>query len=272
MKCPNCGGQQSPSIKENFFKCNHCGTISANKLFLNNLMCANFGESVNEFEILNAHEDYLTLKDVSYNKIKNNPQSWLAYFYYAIAEYWLGKNDFKHLNNVLNHLNKAFQLSNNQIVLDYKLALINSAISLASCNKPYGEELTHSLSVFEFAENEVFDVDKEILVQKIKYCNLAIEKLISSIDSEIVNKKNNFDITYINLKNIFRLAKYTSSVNHYEKFYLFAKFHLAKNKNKTYFKEIESDINFTSKLLSDKNSSVLGKNMMFNFFGKLIIK
>lgn len=272
MKCQNCSGDLQISVTENFLKCNHCGTYSVNNLLLNDRMNKNFGDEVNEFEILNLHEDYKTLKDISYDRIRANPKNWLAYFYYAISEYWLGKNDFKHIETVFSHFDKSFQLSNNEIVIENKDAFANCAVSLATNNKQYGEELSQSLDLFDFINNKGFELTKDIKEQQVKFCHNAIEQIISNIDKELIIKKMNFDITYINLKNLFRLSKFTKSLNHFEKFYLVSRFHLLKHRTKSYYKEIESNINEASIFLKSNNSNILNKSISFNFFGKLIIK
>lgn len=271
MKCISCGASMTPGGLGSYIKCNYCNTFTPNKIFLSNLTKSNLEMKQNEFEVLYEHEDYITLKDVTYSKIRKEPSNWIAYLYLAVAEYWLGKNDFKHLATVLNHLDKALQLSNNSIVVEYKQSLLNTAVSLASHNKIYGEELTYSLIVFDYIDQNNIEIDEEINLQRISYCNNAVSRLVTNIDQELLNKKNNFDITYINLKNLYRLAHYLNDLKIFEKFYLVAKFHLSKNKTKTYYQEINEHITKASEILRSKNSDVYNKNITFNFFGNLKI-
>lgn len=270
MKCKNCGSALNVVQIEPILRCDYCGTYSPNSLGFQLTSAQN--ESYGDYEILELNEDFIKLKEKSNDELKKDARNWIAYLYNGISEFWLGTNDFKHLRTALSNFDKAYQISNDDRIILKKSAFIFSAVSLASSNKIYGEDLTNAINVFEFAKSQNITLPSAIAIQQKEFCTRALDKLLQSAEQELNLKKKDFDITYINLQNIFKLSNFSGSISGLERFYLYTKLHLQKHKTKSYIPELSTMLTFAEQELTKKGSNIIGKSISFNLFGKLKIE
>lgn len=273
MKCISCGANQTPNDNSGQIKCDYCGSYSPNEsfLFLKLKQKEPQDTSIN-FEELSEHENYSVLREKCLKSISESPNYWNAYIYLAISEFWLGTNDFKHIEIVFKNFRKSYNISKNENILEYINTYAESTISLASHNKHFGEELTNSLNTFRYIDSLNIQLSEDVKEQRIEYCKSAINRFVENIDNGLKIKKDKFDITYNILRDFYYSLAYMTELKYYEKFYLIAKFHLTKNKSKSYVTELNGFINNIQDVLKQDSSTIKGKNITFNMFGKLKIK
>jgi len=277
ISCINCGANLNVDTLSKYIKCDYCKTFNSNFSAFDKVDSLLVKTDKNEdvYKNLNLSfklKDYSDVKKISNNILNENPNSWIALTYLSIAEFWLGYDDFKHLENLYGLIEKAKLLSNNnELVVDAANKIANDIIVFGTKNRFYGDEIKNALFAFKIARKmSTLDPESEeclkiYLLKAFEYQKNQLEKLLAK------NKKD-YDPPYISLTNIFEFGSFYNNKEILEYFYLHAKIHLEKGKSKSYYNELLNKLKNVEDILKSLNSEVIGKNISFSFFGEISIK
>lgn len=265
MNCIKCSADLHINTHDLYVRCECCGTIIGNYTSFENIefvLDKSSGRDVRIVESLLLSfkiRDYEDVLKSSQQILHNYPDSWLALTYQAVALFWLGYDNFTHLNDVLKLLNKAKILSNNnEFVLQAIELIANDLVVIASKNEIYGEDLENSLYAF-FIVSSLTSVKAESKQIMLDYCQKAFMRYQNNFENLIKRDKKNYDPPITGLNNIYSMACLLDSQEMYEYFYLHGKFHLSNNKSKSYYSDLQNKIYQTEKVLNEKKSPVVGK-------------
>jgi len=281
MECVNCGGSLDFDNNSKYIKCKYCRTLNSNfqplgsldefKVMLNDI-------GIDENELVNTinlfdDKDYDGLLSYTDRILRDKPTAWFPLIYRSVSLFWLGYDNFNHIDSIFTTINKSIERSKrNELAIDIKDKLVNDIIVLACKNEHYGEDLRISLDVMLKTINEGDIIQQETIDKMNEYCTEAYNKILSHFENIILRDKKEFDPPYLALKNLYKISKITKQITYGEKFYLYSKFHLTKNKNKSYANELNEYITEVTNFLNSQESQVVGKNLTFDFFGKIKIK
>lgn len=265
MNCINCGADLNINTHDEYVRCEYCETIIGNYTPFENIEFVIDKSSDRDARIVESLllsfkiRDYEDVLKSSRQILHNYPNSWLALTYQAIALFWLGYDNFTHLDDVLKSLNKARVLSNNDdFVLQAINVIANDLVIVASKNEIYGEDLENSLYAF-FIVSSLTSVKAESKQIMLNYCQKAFMRYQNNSENLIKRDKKGYDPPITGLNNIYSMACLLDSQEMYEYFYLHGKFHLSKNKSKSYYSALQDKIIQTERILNEKKSSVVGK-------------
>lgn len=276
-KCLNCGASLDISTVEDYVKCNYCQSVLANYRSFKNLQALSLSSSdsseIETMAKLLEINDYEALLQSAEAQLNKQPLSYVAMTYKAIALFWLGYDNFSHLQIIFDILAKAVQVSeNNEIVVRAREALCNDIIVLAAKNEIYGDDLVVSLRAFEIATqlSKLKARSEEVLKD---YCNKAYHRYKSNLEELILKQKKDYDPPAQAIINLTQMAKYFSGEKECIEFiYLHGKHHLQKNQSKSYYASVKALVDQLGASLTALKSDVVGKSLTFNFLGKLVVK
>jgi len=270
MNCINCGADLDINIHDEYIRCEYCKTLVGNYAPFEKIEFVLDKSSDRDARIVESLllsfriRDYEDILKSSQQMLNNYPDSWLALTYQAIALFWLGYDNFTHLDEVLKLLNKANILSNNnQFVLQAIDIIANDLVVIAAKNEIYGDDLENSLYAF-FIMSSLTSVKADSKKIMLDYCQKAFLRYQNNFENLIKRDKNNYDPPITGLNNIYSMAYLLDNQDMYEYFYLHGKFHLSKNKSKSYYSDLQNKINRTEIVLNDKESPIVGKIINLN--------
>ena len=261
LKCLSCAAVLQPDDSKKYLECEYCGTHNANfsKFEVLDLKVVDDGsEDLSDLEKLAVHlkhRHYDILKEDATLFLKTHPYSWIAMVYKAIGEFWTGHNDFSHLDDVMELLNKAMSISKkNEFVINaFDRVANNCLIICAKHKKPYGNDLKQSLIIFNYFYSDSIDETNKALV--LDYCSKAYKKYKKDLGelSASSDKKMGYDPPYNAVDNLYYLAKISDSTEIQQFFYIQASHHIARNQSKSYIKELEKKFNKIKSALISKD-------------------
>ncbi len=277
ITCINCGANLNVDTLSKYVKCDYCKTFNSNFSAFDKVesLMIKTDKNVDVYKNLYLSfklKDYPNVKKISNNILNENPNSWIALTYLSIAEFWLGYDDFKHLENLYDLIEKAKLLSdNNELVVDAANKIANNIVVLGTKNCIYGNEIKNALFAFKIARKmSILDPESEECLKK--YLLKAFEYLKNQLNNLLEKNKKDYDPPYISLMNIFEFGSFYNNKEVLEYFYLHAKIHLEKGKSKSYYNELLNKLKKVEAILKSLNSDVIGKNISFSFFGKISIE
>ncbi len=277
ISCVNCGASLNSDTSAKYIKCEYCKSLNSNFSAFNNiealLTASDTGDDVyKDLQLSYKLQDYPSVKGICEKLLGKTPNSWIALTYLSIAEFWLGYDDFDHLDRIHKYLEKAKLISNNnELPVDAANKIANNIIVLGAKNKTYGDDLKNAISAFKIA-HKLSSIDAESEECLLKYVNQAFDYQKNNLDSLITKNKKDYDPPYISLMNVYELMCLSNRKDISEYFYLHSKIHLSKGQTKSYFNDLLKKTKDTESKLRTMGSDVVGKSLSFNFMGKLIIK
>jgi|JI10StandDraft_1071094.scaffolds.fasta_scaffold76881_2 hypothetical protein len=276
-KCLNCGANLDISTPEDYIKCSYCGSVLANygsfKNLQQRLADSSSPDDLSQMAQLLLVKDYEGLQQLAEKVLKSNPLSVVAMVYRAIAFFWLGYDNFSHLDEILTILNKAQTLSdNNEIVVRAREAICNDIVVLAAKNEIYGDDLVVSLRALKIA-SQMSALKKESQEALKSYCTKAFERYKANLEELVLKQKKDYDPPSQSIMNLLDMVDYfETDQGKLEFIYLHSEYHLSKNKSKSYHEKLSMKLGSVAKLLEKMRSDVKDKRLTFNFLGKLTVK
>ena len=188
MNCRNCGANLDLNTSNKYITCNYCSTANSNYSPFEDVDSLIVVSKNKDLDILKnvvlsfKLKEYEEVIDLADNILRENPSSWVAMTYKALSLFWLGSDNFSHLNDVSTLLEKAKILSdNNEFVIDAVQAIANDAVVLACKNELYGDDLINSLDAFSFCKG-LISLKVDSIEKMNDYCNRSFEKIKSSLE------------------------------------------------------------------------------------------
>lgn len=277
MRCPNCGSNVKVDHDEQrYIDCSYCESSIGNfsPFEKAKTLIANIDKKDGDFDRVTSHfenQEYELLDELVSEILKKQPNNWVAMTYRAISLFWLGYDNFTHLNDVFKILEKAEKLSDkNELVVKTRDLLSNDIFLVACKNEKYGDDLKNTLFAFEQALLLGQPVKKN-MDKMLAYCQAVASSTLTQVDRLIKRDKRDFNPPYSAVNTIFKLAKLTKKTELYEKFYLYGNLHKEKNKNKSYLPELKKNIDNATEFLEKEKSNILGKSITFGLIGKIKI-
>jgi len=277
VNCLNCGAPISYSTTSKYIKCEYCKSLNSNFSSLDKIdeliKDTDFqNDYIKEIQINHQLKDYSALKNVCEKILLESPNSWVALTYNAVSCFWLGYDDFIHLETVKRYLLKAKILSNNnELVVDTTNKIANDIILLGCKNSCKGDEFKKAIQAFNVSL-EISQLDDETKNTLNKYLQSAFDYQKEKLSDLLQKNKVDYDPPYVSIQNLFEICRLSNVKEHYEFYYLHLKIHLSKNKTKSYYTELFNTFQNIEKYLYEQKSDVVGKNITFNLFGKITVK
>lgn len=277
INCLNCDAPITIISNSKYIKCEYCKSLNSNFSSLDNiddlLKETDSSENpINDILINYKLKDYNSLRKICQTILNNNPDSWVALIYNAVADFWLGYDDFSHLDAVKKSILKAKLLSKeNELVIDTANKIANNIVLLGAKNDEYGEDFQNAIRAFYIAfDISLFDDDTKTTLYNYLHKSFIYQK--NKLNDLLNKSKSDYDPPYISLQNLYEICKLTNTKEYYEYYYLHSKIHIKKCKSKSYYDDFMNNVKNIEKQLIEMKSDVVGKCITFNFLGKIIIK
>lgn len=279
VKCTNCGANIDNAGTDRFIKCEYCGSSFGNFTpfgefdIVASRVEHNDSDTLKLLALSFKMKDYDDVLKLSDRLLEKNLCDWIALTYKGIALFWLGYDNFFHLDDILKLLSKAKTLSNNnEFVLNAIDNIANDTIIFAAKNEIVGKDLENSLRAINTSK-QLTKLRDESVTCMTNYCTRAFDQYKMNFEHLIKRDKKNFDPPITALRNIYEIAILTNDQTILESFYLYATFHLSKNGTKSYFNDLSDKLATVENILKGMHSQILGKKIQFtNFLEKMIIK
>jgi hypothetical protein len=243
LNCLNCGAPLENDYSSKYIKCKYCKTINSNFTPIERIddLLKDTNEPTDLIKSLQMSyklKDYETMKTICMEILNKNHNSWVAFTYLAVSEFWLGYDDYRHIDKVKEIILKAKILSNeNELVIDIADKIANNIILLASKNEVYGEEFQDAIYAINIAR-EISSLDTETIETLNKYLEESFIYQYNNLNSMLIRDKIDYDPPYISLQNIYELCLISNKLEFLEFFYLHAKVHLSNGKTKSYYNDL----------------------------------
>lgn len=284
MKCINCGADLKIDSNEKFINCEYCGSTIANfalfektnivleKSGINDLKVNTGVQSIQILALYLKNKNYCQVNSITDKVLEEHPDSWLALAYKAIALFWLGTEDFSHLESVKGILETAVELSNNnELAINIKEQIANDLVTIAVKKDEYGNDLIEAIKALLISKELIPKLNDNAYNLRNKFCYNSFIFLKNYINDKVKRDRKYFDVPVISLDNIYFLGILTRNKEILEYFYLYANWHLNKNQGKSYINKLQDKITATESILKELNSNIIGKRLSFSLFGNLSI-
>ena len=284
--CLNCGANLDLSSNTKYVKCGYCGTVVANYTPFERIetitaaQCASSSASdgigdegsVKMMVVAFRMKDYAELLRCAESTLKKAPDSWIARTYCAIAQFWLGTDDFTHLPKIVKTVSIARELSrDNEFVLQACESIAHDMIVLAAKNEPHGEQLEGAIRAIRTSAL-IYPSSPESSVILSGYCARVHQFYSQYFDDLIKKNKKDYDPPGSSIARLGELAIATENLALLEAFYLHGHVHLPKSSTKSYHADLKQELTRTEELLRKKGSQLVGKRITFGMFGSMSIK
>lgn len=284
MKCINCGADLNIDSNEKFITCEYCGSNISNftlfektnivleKSGIDNSEIKTDKQSIQILALYLKNKNYHQVDHITDKVLEEHPNSWLALTYKAIALFWLGTEDFSHLESVNGILETAAELSdNNELVINIKEQIANDLVTIAVKKGKYGNDLIEALKALSISKELIPELNDSANNLINEFCFNSFAFLRDGINSKVKRDGKYFDVPVITLNNIYSLGMLIPDKEILEFFYLYAYWHLNKNQDKSYVNELKKKIISTESILKELDSNITGKRLYFSLFGNLCI-
>ncbi|MBN1638820.1 MAG: hypothetical protein JW866_07625 [Ignavibacteriales bacterium] len=266
--CINCGASLKLDSHDKYIKCDYCQSYNSNFSSFDNidLYLKNCDKSNNIFfDLQTAYkkDDFNKVKEISLSILTNSPESWIALTYLSIADFWLGYDDFSHVENIYGNLLLALKYSdNNEFVVDVSNKISNDIVVLGAKNQCYGEEFQHSINAFKIAQ-KISNFNDEAKKCIENYLNKAFQYQKVKLENLLNKNKKDYDPPYVSINALFNICYFIENKEILEFLYIHTKIHLDKGKTKSYFEilknnliQIENKLKLHKSKLVDKSISI----------------
>ena len=272
LNCVNCGGNINATSLTKYIICEYCGSRNSNFLInvKNSINTIENNISSDEFDSLNNEynfKDYESTIILAKKILDKNQNSWIALTYLAISEFWMGTDDFSHLDRVKKYITKAKIISdNNEIVLDTANQISNNCVILGVKNKYYGEELKSAIYAFNSAVeiSTLDETSQKILEEYIKEAYFYQKDILSKL---LKKNKKDYEPPLVNINCLYDLFKLHQFEDMGEFLYLHLKILIEKSKSKSYYKELCTKLENIESTLIKMENKIVGKSIKFSIFG-----
>jgi hypothetical protein len=272
--CSNCGAPLNSSKNNRFVVCDYCTTANSNFSTFEDYSIVKKAKSklpdeINDIMIAYKLKEYDDVKRLCLKILDSDPHEWMALTYLAISSFWLGKDDYSHLDDVKKKIDKAMMLSeNNEFVFDASSKIANHIIAFCIKNKVYGEDFKIAITAFGQAR-ELCELEQESLETINKYCITAYEYQMKKLEDIASKAKSDYDPPYVSIDNIGSIVDFTKDTIILENYYLHGMLHYEKNKTKSYASSLLTKLLGIEEVLRSKGSLIPGKRITFTMFGKI---
>ncbi len=156
MKCINCGAGIEGTTLGALVKCDFCGTTNA--LIQSIESAANvdadmtpqdlsiFKEALRELDSGEYGDALDLLEDIK----GRNRENWRIHINIAIATFWLGYDDFRHLPLVIKHVRRAMSCASDPTAIKpYVMAIVFNIAKVSSLDNRFGPSLLNCIEALE---------------------------------------------------------------------------------------------------------------------------
>lgn len=179
MKCINCGAGIDGSILGALVKCDFCGTTNA--LIQSIDTAANieaelspqdlsiFKEALRELDSGEYADALDLLEDIK----GRNRENWRIHINIAIASFWLGYDDFRHLPLVIKHVRRSMACSPDPTAIKpFVMAIVFNIAKVSSLDTRFGQSLLNCVEAIETTKELVAEhQERDSLIKDIVTVN-----------------------------------------------------------------------------------------------------
>ena len=179
MKCINCGAGIEGTTLGALVKCDFCGTTNA--LIQSIESAANvdtemspqdlsiFKEALRELDSGEYADALDLLEDIK----GRNRENWRIHINIAIASFWLGYDDFRHLPLVIKHVRRAMSCAPDPTAIKpYVMAIVYNIAKVSSLDNRFGQSLLNCVDAIETTKELVADYpERDELIKQIVTIN-----------------------------------------------------------------------------------------------------
>ena len=274
LNCPNCGAPVPSTSSGLFLVCSHCKSTVGNLAIYGknrtDTACFSIEEhsgEVDQLSLMCVLGDWNGLLDVSNQILTTDPNSVAARCYKALAIFWLGDNEFSHLDIVNKLLCQAKTYApDDPLVASISDVLANDIMVTAIRNENYGSEFTNAVYALTLA-NKIGKPSSSVSTQVVSYIQGAVDRLSKEFWMDLRRQKRNYDPPYRSIQLLYQCGWLINNTGCLEYFWLFGSLHAGKNTSKSYSPDLAQQLEITKQMLISKQSEKIQKQIGFDFFG-----
>jgi len=279
MNCINCGAALDVSSLQRYIKCQYCGSVVGNFTpfekadFLTSTSKVKTKESalLKNIALSFKLKDYEDLLENCNKALDISPDLWFAMTYKAIAIFWLGSDDYEHIESVQKTLDRALILSeNNEFVLHAVDSIANSMVVLACKHEIAGSELETALKVFVSAK-QMGSLHPETDEKMKEFLDRAYARIKKDIESLVQRDGKSMDIPWTTMNRMIEICHLNETKEILEDCWLFGNWQYEKNKTKSWASTLQKEIEAIKIKLEAGNSDVVNKRITFGFLSGMMI-
>jgi len=269
------------STNERYIKCQYCGTVVGNfspfekaDFLVSSTKIKSKEAAILRIIVLSyKSKDYEELLDNCNKALIDAPDLWFAMTYKAIAMFWLGCDDYEHLDSVRKTLERALILSdNNEFVLHASDSIANSMVVLASKHDISGIELETALRVFVAAQG-MGKLHTETIEKMNDFLQRAYLRIKKDINAMVEREGKNMDIPWTTMSRLLEISHLSNENNDIlNDCWLFGNWQYEKNKNKSWAKSLLAELEKIRIKLEKSGSDIVNKRITFGFLSGMIIQ
>ena len=200
MKCISCGAEVSGEVLGSLIKCGYCGTtnsfvsrvkieIDASDSNLDSGDKRKLQTALNEIEQGEYQDALETLEDIASKEDRISA----IYANMALCRFWLGRDDFSHLSDVIKLLRKASLASEENVEIDpFIRSVVFNTAKICSLKVRYGSNLDNCILALAKTVELIPDYpDRDDLLTE--FVKINSESLVRDVWVHIKRDKKNFD-------------------------------------------------------------------------------
>jgi len=273
MRCTNCGAAIRRPSDNAYFQCEYCNALVA-KYDLS--VAAHPALPPERLEPLTKllglaqmdveSQDYDAALDKSDRALELEPSAWEALLIKAVAAFWLGRDDFRHMRDVTRLLDRARELSREHPrVHDARKAIAFNVVSISVAKDRTGDHITNALESFAISRGLCTDLPpRDDMVRE--YSRACANELCSRLTRLMKNQKKQYEPAMNEIDTLRRLVDLLDDLDLCKFYRQHAHRYLERNRTRAHAPLLERQINDVHARIVAKEPAYLFKPLKLGLF------